>query len=316
MICGLETFLAFLTRLPTIFLSTGKIVANMLLNNILKEHIFVLKFKGKLLLVVCGVYGMVVNGPKQSGLRKHIICLLGETKDLPELSLKTELRKLYTGLPATNVDSAVDTLLLELEEKRIVQIETGDRIGLTEAGEIEYKSIIAVLEQKKKRRAQLDNDKLIKQALKQKKMVSKAFHEEVKNQLAKLAHLLGKTWKQEHELAQDGPVKLDIVWYPNPPDKISHAFEVQHRGNWKNAIGNLEAVKRWNPDCRLFLVVHDEKQITTIKRLLGIQLNNSIMIIRVSQVQDWLGVLGKISDDKRPRIIDAINSIYRFGLAN
>lgn len=191
-------------------------------------------------------------------MRKNVVYLLGKKENQSLQNLKAESRRLYTNMPATDVDLATETLLLELDECGVTQIYAGNRIMLTELGKSEHKSAAAQVELKQRKRAQRSELKHRRLVMKEEKACSKSIHEKLKLQLGQLAFLLGKAWKQEHQLVKGGPVILDFVWYANPQKpKISHAFEVQHRGGWKNAIGNLEAARRYYPDCKLFLVVRN-----------------------------------------------------------
>lgn len=260
---------------------------------------------------------MTTAKPRQKGLRKHLISLLGKEGKCLEQNLKARVRAIYADLPASHVDSEVETLLLELIDGRILQIDPDSHIVLTELGRDEYRSILdqEELKQKIKREKRVEKAALKqkKQGTEQKKAVSRETHEKLKRQLGELAFLLGKTWKPEHELVKGGPVVLDLVWYANPYT-ISHAFEVQHRGDWKNAIGNLEAVGRHHPNCRLFLVVYSEKPVTTIQQLLGAKLDTSIKLLRASQLQDWISALKSVPSELRPPLIQTVESIVQVGL--
>jgi len=179
------------------------------------------------------------TGPKRNPLRKRLIYLIGKQRSCLEADLKAEVRKLYGGLPPTQVDAAVDDLLLELDEIGILQLGTNSQLRLTQAGLDEYKSIAAYMELKQKKKTQRISLKEKKRIIEQQKAVSRSVHEKLKLQLGQLAYLLGRTWKQEHELVKGGPVVLDLVWY-GKTRRITHAFEVQHRGGWKNAIGSCQ----------------------------------------------------------------------------
>ena len=110
-------------------------------------------------------------------------------------------------------------------------------------------------------------------------------------------------------------VVLDLVWFAAPHStRISHAFEAQHRGSWKNAIHNLEAVARYYPDCKLFLVVHNERELSPIRNLLGSTLNTSIRVLKVTQIRAWLTVLEGVAEKVRPKLLDAIDEIRQSGV--
>jgi hypothetical protein len=251
--------------------------------------------------------------PRRNQLRKRLICLIGKyvidrPRSCPEGDLKADVRRFYADLPPTRIDAAVDDLLLELDEKGILQLGVNNQLRLTQAGPDEYKSIAVDMELKQKKKAQRVVLRQKEEIIEQQKAESKSVHEKLKVQLGQLAHFLGRTWKQEHELVKGGPVILDLVWY-GKSRRITHAFEVQHRGQWKNAIGNLEAAKRYYPDCNLFLLVHSEKQIVPIQRLLGAEMNASIHVLRVRQLQDWLRILETIPEDMRPKLIEIVDGM-------
>jgi hypothetical protein len=225
------------------------------------------------------------------------------------------MKKLYANFPVADVDLAVETLLLEMDYGGLVEIDAGSHIVLTELGKSEQKSVAARMELKQRKKAQRTDHRRRRLEIEQKKTVSKDMHERQKLQLSRLAFLLGKPWKQEHPLVKGGPVILDLVWYKSPhKTEISHAFEVQHRGEWKNAIGNLEAIKRYYPSCKLFLVVHNERQISPIRDLLGAQLNTSIKVLGVPQIRGWVDVLERVPEKIRPQLIDTIDDILHSGI--
>lgn len=212
-------------------------------------------------------------------------------------------------MPPTQVDAAVDDLLLELDDIGILQLRTNSHLRLTPAGLDEYKSTAAHMELKQKGKAQRISIKEKKRIIEQQKAASRSKHDELKLQLGRLAFILGRTWKQEHELVKGGPVVLDLVWYGKSQRIITHAFEVQHRGEWKNAIGNLEAARRYYRDCKLFLLVYSEKQIAQIQHLLGAQMNVSIHVLRVRQLQEWLRILETIPEDIRPKLVEVVDGM-------
>ena len=255
----------------------------------------------------------MLNKPNRNRLIKKIIHLVGKNGELLEKDLMKEVIKVYQNISESVVNSTVEAIILELEESGICQIQNGGRITLTETGLGEYKSILVRKEFKQQRQTKKIAANQKRQEIQQKKASSRDIHEESKLQLGELSRLLGKTWKQEHELVKGGPVRLDIIWYSNN-DQITHAFEVQHRGEWKNAIGNLEAVKRRYPKCQLYLVVHNEKQISSIQQLLGAQLNVSIKVLKVAQVKDWLNVLRRTPENIRTRLVETVDGVISAGL--
>ncbi len=246
-------------------------------------------------------------------LVNHIIDTLGKRGLYSEQDLRAEIRSLYSSLPLTVIDSALETALLELNGRGIVEFKRGDQIALTQAGNCEYKSFAARAELKRTRKNHKVKLDLKKREVQEKRAGSLEVHDKLKLDLGQLAHLLGHTWKPEHELVKGGPVRLDLVWYGRSLQP-THVFEVQHRGGWKNAIGNLEAAKRRYPACKLFLVVHSEKQLGPISDLLGTQLNTSVRVLKVTQVKEWLTVLEQIPDRVRPRAVETVGGILQSGL--
>jgi hypothetical protein len=251
---------------------------------------------------------MPQTGPKRNRLRKRLIYLIGEQPNRLEGDLKREVRKHYPSSAATSVDATVDGLILELDEQRVLQLESDNRVRLTQIGLDEYRSIAADMKLKHEKKAQRIGLRRKKQLMKQQKAESESVHEKLKSQLGRLAKLLGRNWEQEHALVKGGPVILDLVWY-GKSGRITHAFEVQHRGNWKNAIGNLEAANRRYANCGLFLLVHSEKQLKPIRDLLGAQMNPAIHVVKVRQLQDWLGILEAIPEDTRPKLIEIVDGM-------
>lgn len=249
-------------------------------------------------------------------LVNHIIDTLGKRGPCGEQDLKAEIGNLYSGLPAGVRNSALETALLELNGRGIVEFKRGDQIALTQAGNSEYKSLTARVELKRTRKNHKVKLDLKKREVQEKRAKSLEVHDKLKLDLGQLAHLLGHTWKPEHELVKGGPVRLDLVWYGSALQP-THAFEVHHKAGasgWKNAVGNLEAAKRHYPACRLFLVVHNEKEIGPIRDLLGAQLNNTVKVLRVAQMREWLAILEKVPDDIRPHLVEIVDSIRQSGL--
>ena len=183
------------------------------------------------------------NRPKKGRLRRAIISLLGMPEYESQQKLKAQIRKSYPNTSEIELDSAIETLLLEIEEEGVVELQQGSRVVLTESGKHEQQSLAVQSDQKQRKRMEKTKLKVKESETERKKKVSKEVHDQLELQLGQLALLLGKTWKQEYQLTKGGLVVLDVVWYEKPNQLcISHAFEVQHRGDWKNAVGNLEAV--------------------------------------------------------------------------
>lgn len=255
------------------------------------------------------------KGPKSSRLRKALITLLGTPEYESQPKLKAQIRKLYTNIPTTEVDSAIETLLLELEEGGIIRLKPDNRVVLTELGKSEQESLVAHSELKQRKTLRQIELKITRAETEKKKKSSKEVHEQLKLQLGQLAALLGKTWEQEYQLIKGGPVVLDLVWHEKANQLwISHAFEVQHRGDWKNAIGNLEAVNRRYPRCKLFILVFHEMQVSGIQNLLGGRMNSSINVIEVSQLRKWLGILGQVPDKVRSQIVYTVDDMHKSGI--
>jgi hypothetical protein len=253
--------------------------------------------------------------PRRSRLRKVIITLLGTPEYESQPKLKDKLRKSYTNLPMHKVDSAIDALLLELEEDGVIELKPGNRVVLTEAGKSQQKRSVVDAGFKQGKKARQVELELKRLEIEKKKKASKEVHEKLKQQLGQLAILLGKAWEQEYQLIKSGPVVLDLVWYKKPSQlKISHAFEVQHRGDWKNAIGNLEAVNRRYPDCKLFILVFNEKQIRGIQHLLGGRMSTLIKVIKVSQLRKWVDVLEQVPYKTRSQIVFTVDDMRNSGL--
>lgn len=176
------------------------------------------------------------NEPRANRLAKRVISVLGRRKSVPLQQIKERLVGHYSNLPPDKVDSAVEAVLLALEERGWLQIEPGNRLSLTDVGLREYGSILATAELKKTRKAHRITAELNRQEITRRKAASKEVHDSLEVTLGELAFLLGRTWKKEHELAR-GRVITDVVWY-GESRKMTNTFEVQHRGEWKNAIGN------------------------------------------------------------------------------
>ena len=198
----------------------------------------------------------------------------------------------YDNISIYDLAESVHDALIDLSHDGLVRIDDNASISLTKAGLLEYNIIktrerVKLDRQKKKIKAK-KKDKF--KTTEEKKAASKEVHEKLKTRVSQLADFLGKTWNKEYELAS--PVVLDLIWYADK-ESISHAFEVQHRGDWKNAIGNLEAALRYYPDCKAFLIVGNEKEITRINELLTAKLEDHVKIVRISELERWVNVLEK-----------------------
>jgi hypothetical protein len=128
--------------------------------------------------------------------------------------------------------------------------------------------------------------------------------------------LLGKDWKKEYALAT-GPVKpnrLDVVWFDSPGlIGISHAFEVQNRGDAQNAIDNLLTAQKYYPQCRLFMVVVNQREIEAIKAQLSARKAEAIVVVRSSDVEKWLGALRQKSKNLE-NLVPVFQQLAKIGL--
>lgn len=250
--------------------------------------------------------------PRAAKMKKKAISILGSKQACTEQELRGELRKNYPNILPDILNPPIEKVITDLHDSNLVRI-TKEDISLSKDGIIAYRDILAKKEAKTKKKPQKTPLKQKMQEVQQQRKLSKDVHQRLKLQLGELALLLGLTWKQEHALVKGGPVILDIVWYSDP-NTISHAFEVQHRGSWKNAIGNLEAMNRYHPECKLYIVIFNERQINPVRQLLGARLNTSINIIKTSQVREWLSVLEKAPDNILPQLIPVVTDIQNSGL--
>lgn len=235
-------------------------------------------------------------------LRRNLLLLLAKNESIPEQDLRAALRSEYPHHPPDVLDSAVDTALLELERAGMVQFATAGHISLTKAGRLEHKVIMDT--QELRREKSESRHMLVRQLVRkkeitaQKKAESEKTHDMVEKQIGRLAHLLGRRWKPEHKLLKDGP-KVDVVWYvPKNPSKISHAFEVQHRGDPKRAIANLHAIRQYPESlgCATFIVVWYAKEVSRLERHLGP--GSGIKVLQASQIRRWLDVFESASSDQ------------------
>lgn len=239
------------------------------------------------------VQGMAIKLPR---LKRHIMEFMLRHREASVPFVLRGMQKFYPTMTSNELAASVDGGLLELWWDREIQILSDDRIELTMYGEEKAKSL----------KAAKDDKISIKQRnryLNKRRLESKRIHEDLKAKVAELGKLIGKVWKQEHELAPpNSPVVVDIVWYAEPgKTNISHAFEIQHRGNWKNAIHNLEAVSRRHTDCKLFLLVKEPSDIPKIKKLLGSVYQTSIDIVEARELEAWLKVLRSTKGSKVPK---------------
>ena len=262
------------------------------------------------------------NLPRESKLKDRIIHAIGTRRSYTEKELQRDLAKIYLNISPVVLESMIRRVIKDLLDSKLIKIKN-DSISLTRDGINQFKNISAQKQAKLDRRLQKKanlNKRLQKdifepkmKEMQEKRKMSKDIHDKLKLQLGELALLLGIAWKQEHELVKRGPVRLDMVWYADPRT-ISHAFEIQHRGNLKEAIGNLEAVNRYYPDCRLFVIIFNEKQISHANQLLGTR-KDSITILKASQIREWLSVLEKVHGELSPQIINVVKDIVDHGLS-
>lgn len=239
---------------------------------------------------------MTTINPNSSKLRRRIVLLLGKQRQCIEEDIKAAIRAVYLGISPRESDSAVESAILQMQENGLVELGTNDQVLLTESGLRQYEIILsreeARLQKRKEKVARRKRDA----GVKLQRNLSRERHSNLKEQLGQLGIVIGMYgWATEYPLVKGGPVILDTVWYASRSSGITHAFEVQNRGDWKNAIGNLEATKRRYGQCKTFLVVSNESEIKPISQLLGARMDESIEVMRATEIEQWLEVLNKTS---------------------
>jgi hypothetical protein len=91
-------------------------------------------------------------------------------------------------------------------------------------------------------------------------------HVKVEEKIEELGRILGKFTKKEY---REGLYTYDVVWKEDEKlPRISHVFEIQHKGNLEAALVKLKhAYDNWRS--YLFLIVIDEKDREKIKKELS-----------------------------------------------
>jgi hypothetical protein len=233
-------------------------------------------------------------------LKKHIVLVLGEKGRRSTLDLGRQIKSQYYWTESLDIFNAgFNCVLRQLVSDGIIE-ESTDLVALAKKGFPAYKSYVSKYEAKRPRKNGRDNQG--------EGLTPTDQHEEGKQYLKELACTLGKAFKNEHPLARS--VRIDHVWFLHPlSSEITHAFEVQNKGDWKNAIGDLEAARRYHENCRLFVVVVDQKQIPTIRSLLNSQKNNHVKIVRLAQIRDWVETLKKLDSIERELILNTAKDL-------
>jgi hypothetical protein len=110
------------------------------------------------------------------------------------------------------------------------------------------------------------------------KPVVEAGHEQIQTWLIEIGDALGRYSSKNFN---EGTYKYDVVWKPAPNEilGVTHAFEVQDKGNLTEALVRLQhAMDRWNP--YLFLVITGERDWHRAERLLNLSLAGSFHRLR------------------------------------
>ncbi len=128
-----------------------------------------------------------------------------------------------------------------------------------------------------------------------------AGHEQLQSWLTEIGTALGRYSAKDFN---EGTYRYDVVWKPAPNDVlgVTHAFEVQDKGNLTEALVRLQhALDRWNP--YLFLVITGERDWHRAERLLNLSLAGSfhrlrerLRLIHPHAVQELHGTLFKYRD--------------------
>lgn len=103
-------------------------------------------------------------------------------------------------------------------------------------------------------------------------------HEQLQSWLKEIGEALGRYAVNNYD---EGTYKYDTIWKPAPNEVlgVTHAFEVQDRGNLNDALIRLQhALDRWNP--YLFLVITGERDWHRAERLLNLSLAGSFHRLR------------------------------------
>jgi hypothetical protein len=108
--------------------------------------------------------------------------------------------------------------------------------------------------------------------------VAEPNHEQLQSWLKEIGEILGRYAITNYN---EGTYRYDIIWKPAPNEilGVTHAFEVQDRGNLNEALIRLQhALDRWNP--YLFLVITGERDWHRAERLLNLSLAGSFHRLR------------------------------------
>ncbi len=239
---------------------------------------------------------------KPGKLCKHVILSLGERGSQSAANLRIKIKKqYYFAEPIKDFNAVFKTALAQLIADKVVKSEDG-QIVLASKGLSSYKSYVG-----KNIREQ---NKQVKHTNQDFPFTIKSDHERGRFYLQELAGLIGKVFKNEYKLARQ--VRLDHVWFLHSrTNEISHAFEIQNKGDWKNAIGDLEAAKRYHENCRLFIAVADQEEVPVIRSLLNDQKNNYIKILNLSQLHAWVEVLREMELSIRRQTLNTVADMLR-----
>jgi len=208
---------------------------------------------------------------------------------VPERDLRTRLRHIFNSN-----DLPFDEAALKIVDEGLAKFESNGSISLSDNG-------AAWLEERKNSLVWRKHQQAIKakrQTIAEAPRPAREIHDGIQKQVGDVGKLLGMTWKQEHTLVRGGSVRLDVVWFAHPSGRFTHAFEIQHHGSWKNAIGNLEAVRRRDENCSLYLVVVEKREINRINMLLGETQDESIVTLRASQFTQWHDILSRSGQEQ------------------
>lgn len=245
------------------------------------------------------------KGPRPHKLRKHILRLLGTRSKASIREIKNKMAGAFLSYPRYTIDSCVDNVISKLVDEGKLTISVDNSIVLTDKGRYGFNQIqIARQERREKKRT--------KKLAVGSRVKARLVHENIKDQLANLAALLGKTSKKEYRLGDKCPIRLDLVWYQIAGNSYpSHAFEVHHNGDLKNAVVNLVACRSHYPLCKLYLIICSEQVRMETKQLLGPTLSHSIQVINASELCSIPQTLSEIYKNISPSLYEELQTILR-----